>query len=71
MVNTVNHSLVLPEPFSPEAIAHKVFIYLQPHTESNLVSSFYKGSKYTMLPLFIVSGFFSTIETSLDQMLML
>ena len=40
VVNTVNHSLVLPELFSPKAGAPKDFIYLQPHGESNLVSSF-------------------------------
>lgn len=40
VVNTVNHSLVLPELFSPKASAPKDFIYLQLHGESNLVSSF-------------------------------
>lgn len=40
VVNTVNHSLVLPELFSPRAGAPKDFIYLQLHGESNLVSGF-------------------------------
>ncbi len=40
VVNTVNHSLVLPELLSPKASGPEDFIYLQPHGESNLMSSF-------------------------------
>lgn len=40
VVNTVNHSLVLPELLSPKAAVPEDFIYLQQHGESNLVSGF-------------------------------
>lgn len=55
VVNTVNHSLVLPELFSPRPCTPKDFIiYLQLHGESTPMSKFSIGSKYIM-PLLLDS----------------